>query len=80
MSYKSFLSKLKSRRKSTKARLDLFDVDVDHNPYAIGLLPHLTEWGFESPNRVFIKLFINKLLNILLFSRFSQLYSYLLLF
>jgi hypothetical protein len=58
MSYKSILRKLKSKRKLTKGRLDLFDVDIDRNPFAIGLLPHFKEWTFETPNRV-LKLFYN---------------------
>ncbi len=52
MSYKSNLRQLKSKRKSTKGRLDLFDVEIDRNPFAIGLLPHPKEWTFETPNRL----------------------------
>ncbi len=52
MSYKSNLRQLKSKRKSTKGRLDLFDVEIDRNPFAIGLLPNQKEWTFETPNRV----------------------------
>ena len=50
--YFNFLVKFFIKKLKSKPRFDLYDIEVDGDPYAIGLLPPKQEWTYECPQKV----------------------------